>query len=79
MNFCQRSLSTASFGAFVAGDHDLGTVGDQRRALVKGDFVDAELVFESGENADQWLTDGSGADDVDNFFSVPLVLHPVIL
>ena len=29
--------------ALVARDHDFGTVGEQRRALVKSHFVDAEL------------------------------------
>src|SRR5438309_7019692 len=53
--------------ALFARDRDLGPVGHQRRALVKGDFIDAKLLFESRENADKRFADGSGADDMNNF------------
>ena len=54
--------------ALVARDHDLGPVGQERRALVKGHFIDAKLLLESREDADQRFADGSGADDVNDFF-----------
>ena len=71
MNFAQRSLSTASFAPLLARDHDFGTVGEQRRALMEGHFVNAKLFREGRKNADQRLADGSGADDVYNLFFEP--------
>ena len=68
INFCRRSLSTASLAPFVAGHQDFRAVGKQRRALMKGHFIDAKLLLKGGKNADQRLADGAGADDVNDFF-----------
>ena len=45
---------------------DLGALGGHRRALVEGDLVDAEVLAEVGEEADQRLSDRARADDVDD-------------
>ena len=68
INFCQRSLSTASLAPWLQETQDFGAVGEQRRALMKSDFVDAELLFEGRKNSDQRFADGAGADDVNDFF-----------
>ncbi len=44
---------------------DLGSLGGQGSALVKGDFLDAEFFAEVCQQADQWLADGACANDVD--------------
>jgi hypothetical protein len=45
---------------------DLGLLGEQWRPLVKGDFVDSEMLSVVGEKTDERLTDGAGAHDVDD-------------
>ncbi len=44
----------------------LGPLGRHRRALVEGHLVDAEVLAEVREQADQRFADRSGADDVDD-------------
>ena len=53
---------------------DLRAVGGGRRALVKGDLVDAPAVLELIEQSDQRLADRSGADDMHD---VLFRRHPV--
>src|SRR4029077_17695832 len=45
---------------------DLGPLRRHGRALVERDFVDAEVLSEVREEADQGLSDRAGADDVDD-------------
>jgi hypothetical protein len=54
---------------------ELGAVGRERSALVEGDLVDAELVVEVGEQADERLTDGAGADHVDDLLHGNLTME----
>lgn len=58
----------AKFRASIAQDHDLRTVGEKRRPLVKSYFIYTELLLEGAENSDQGFADSSGADHMNDFF-----------
>lgn len=61
-------LVDAKLRALAAGYDDLGAIGDKRCALVKRNFVDAELFSERRKYADKRFSDSSGSDDMYDFF-----------
>src|SRR6266404_758420 len=61
----------AKFHAAPSQCRHFGPVGKQRRAFVKGDLVDAELLLKVGHQTDERLANGPGSDYMNDIFVHP--------